>query len=133
MVAEKTRTIAQIERDLDLAAGLVYKWQRRYRVQEERLQPSEERAEQAELRRLKRELEVVKQERDILKNAIRVFSRGSHEPLPVYRRAADSISLTAAVCGAQSVGGRVLQLAEAHAQPTRTSQPGAKRADPGHS
>lgn len=76
MVAEGTRSVAQIERDLDLTPGLVYKWQQRYRVQEERLEPSEARAEQAELRRLKRELEIVKQERDILKKAIRVFSRG---------------------------------------------------------
>ncbi len=76
MVAEGSRSIAQIERDLDLTAGLIYKWRRRYQVQGERLQPSEERAEQAELRRLKRELAIVKQERDILKKAIQVFSRG---------------------------------------------------------
>lgn len=76
MVAEKTRTIAQIERDLDLTPGLIYKWQQRYRVQDELLEPSQARAEQAELRRLKRELEIVKQERDILKKAIQVFSRG---------------------------------------------------------
>lgn len=76
MVAEGTRTIARIERDLDLTPGLVYKWQQRYRVQEMSLQSSEARAEQAELRRLKRELEIVKQERDILKKAIQVFSRG---------------------------------------------------------
>jgi transposase len=76
MVAEGNRSIAQIERDLDLTAGLIYKWRRRYPVQGEHLQPSEERAEQAELRRLKRELAIVKQERDILKKAIQVFSRG---------------------------------------------------------
>lgn len=75
LVAEGTRSIAQIERDLDLTPGLIYKWQQRYRVQEDRLQPSEARAEQAELRRLKRELEIVRQERDILKKAIQVFSR----------------------------------------------------------
>ncbi|MBK8139472.1 MAG: transposase [Chloroflexi bacterium] len=73
----KGRSIARIERDLDLTPGLVYKWQQqRYRVQEMSLQSSEARAEQAELRRLKRELEIVKQERDILKKAIQVFSRG---------------------------------------------------------
>lgn len=76
MVAEGTRSIARIERDLDLTPGLVYKWQQRYRVQETSLQASEARAEQAELRRLKRELEIVRQERDILKKAIQVFSRG---------------------------------------------------------
>ncbi|MDL1900316.1 hypothetical protein FBR02_06060 [Anaerolineae bacterium CFX9] len=76
MAAEGNRSIAQLERDLDITAGLIYKWQQRYRVQEEQLQPSAERAEQAELRRLKRELEIVRQERDILKKAIQVFSRG---------------------------------------------------------
>ena len=76
MAAEGTRSVAQLERDLDITTGLVYKWQQRYRVKGETLQPSEDRAEQAELRRLRRELEVVKQERDILKKAIQVFSRG---------------------------------------------------------
>lgn len=76
MVSEGTRSIAQMERDLDLTPGLIYKWQQRYRVTDAVLQPSETRAEQAELRRLKRELEIVKQERDILKKAIQVFSRG---------------------------------------------------------
>lgn len=76
LVAQGTRSIAQLERDLDITPGLIYKWQQRYRVQENTLQPSAEQAEQAELRRLKRELEIVKQERDILKTAIQVFSRG---------------------------------------------------------
>lgn len=76
MVAEGNRSVAQLERELDITPGLIYKWQQRYRVRDEKLEPSETRAEQAELRRLKRELEIVKQERDILKKAIRVFSRG---------------------------------------------------------
>ena len=76
MVATGERTVSQIERDLDITAGLIYKWQQRYRVVEEKVQPSAERAEQAEIRRLKRELEITRQERDILKKAIRVFSRG---------------------------------------------------------
>lgn len=76
MAAEGSRSVAQLERELGITAGLVYKWQQRYRVKEDMLQPSEERAEQAELRRLRRELEIVRQERDILKKAIQVFSRG---------------------------------------------------------
>lgn len=76
MVAEGSRSVAQLERDLDITPGLIYKWQQRYRVTDDTLQPSAERAEQAELRRLRRELEIVKQERDILKKAIQVFSRG---------------------------------------------------------
>ncbi len=76
MAAEGSRSVAQLERELDVTPGLIYKWQQRYRVGDEQLQPSTERAEQAELRRLKRELEIVRQERDILKKAIQVFSRG---------------------------------------------------------
>lgn len=76
MVAEGNRSVAQLERELDITAGLIYKWQQRYRVKDEQLEPSEERAEQAEVRRLRRELAIVKQERDILKKAIQVFSRG---------------------------------------------------------
>jgi transposase len=85
MVAEGSRNVAQLERDLDISPGLIYKWQQRYRVQGEQLQPSAERAEQAELRRLKRELEIVKQERDILKKPSRCSRGGSREPLPVHR------------------------------------------------
>ena len=76
MVAAGERSVSQIERDLDITPGLIYKWQQRYRVVEEKLEPSAERAEQAEIRRLKRELEITRQERDILKKAMRVFSRG---------------------------------------------------------
>ena len=76
MVAEGSRSVAQLERELDITPGLVYKWQQRYRVKEGMLQASEQRAEQAELRRLRRELEIVRQERDILKKAMQVFSRG---------------------------------------------------------
>jgi len=76
LVAEGGRSVAQLERDLEITSGLIYKWQQRYRVKGDVLQASEERAEQAELRRLRRELEIVKQERDILKKAIQVFSRG---------------------------------------------------------
>jgi transposase len=76
MVAEGKRSVAQLERELDITVGLIYKWQQRYRLKDDTLQPSEERAEQAELRRLRRELEIIRQERDILKKALQVFSRG---------------------------------------------------------
>ncbi|MBA3870028.1 MAG: transposase [Anaerolineae bacterium] len=76
MVTTGERSVSRLERELDITSGLIYKWQQRYRVVEEKLQPSAERAEQAEIRRLKRELEITRQERDILKKAIRVFSRG---------------------------------------------------------
>jgi len=70
LAAEGSRSVAQLERDLDLTSGLIYKWQQCYRVQDETLQPSETRAEQADLCRLRSELEIVRQERNILKKAI---------------------------------------------------------------
>jgi len=77
LAASKEVSIAQLERDLGITPGLIYKWRERYRVEagSGELKPSPEREAQAEIRRLKRELEIAQQERDILKKAIQVFSR----------------------------------------------------------
>ena len=76
MAAKGEKSVPELERDLGITPGLVYKWRRRYRINEERgeLAPSEDQAA-AEIRRLKRELEVMRQERDILKKAIQIFSQ----------------------------------------------------------
>ncbi|MGQ9888674.1 MAG: hypothetical protein ACUVSX_09325 [Aggregatilineales bacterium] len=37
MAAEGSRSVAQLERDLGIATGLVYKWQQRYRVRADSL------------------------------------------------------------------------------------------------
>lgn len=70
-------SIAQLERDLGITAGLIYKWRERYRVDagDGELKPSAEREAEAEIRRLKRELAIAREERDILKKAIQVFSQ----------------------------------------------------------
>jgi len=70
-------SMAQLERDLGITSGLIYKWRERYRIDDSngRLKPSAEREEQAEIRRLKRDLSIARQERDILKKAIQVFSQ----------------------------------------------------------
>ena len=77
MASNPDVSIAQLERDLGITTGLIYKWRERYRVEETsgELKPSEARSAEAEIRRLKRELEITRQERDILKKAIQVFSR----------------------------------------------------------
>jgi transposase len=75
MAAKGAVSIAQLERDLGITAGLIYKWRDRYRVEASELKPSEEREAQAEIRRLKRELAIAREERDILKKAIQVFSQ----------------------------------------------------------
>lgn len=70
-------SMAQLERELGITAGLIYKWRERYRLdkQDVKVKPSVEREEAAEIRRLKRELARVTQQRDILKKAIEVFSQ----------------------------------------------------------
>ena len=72
-------TVAQVERDLGITPGLIYKWRQRYRIDEnsDELKPSAERESEAEIRRLQRELAIAREERDILKKAIQVFSQES--------------------------------------------------------
>ena len=76
LAAKPGMTVAQVERDLGITPGLIYKWRQRYRVDEnsDELKPSAERESEAEIRRLQRELAIAREERDILKKAIRVFS-----------------------------------------------------------
>ena len=74
------KSISQIERELDLSAGLLHKWKRRYKVnqrdaEEATLEKSELEEAKAEIRRLKRELEITRQERAILKKAVSIFSQ----------------------------------------------------------
>jgi transposase len=77
MAASGERSVPELERDLDITPGMIYKWRDRYRLDEAHgnLRPSEEQEAAAELRRVKRELEIVRQERDILKKAIEIFSK----------------------------------------------------------
>jgi transposase len=77
MVERGDKGIAQLERDLGITPGLIYKWRERYRLDEAdaTLLPSSERELAAEVRRLKRELQIAQEERDILKKAIQVFSK----------------------------------------------------------
>lgn len=72
----------QIERELGITQGLVWKWKKRYQVVEREaagsvLEPSDLEAAKAEIRRLQRELAEVKEEREILKKAVNIFSRRS--------------------------------------------------------
>ena len=43
MAAKGDVSIAQLERDLGITAGLICKWRDRYRVEDSELKPSEER------------------------------------------------------------------------------------------
>jgi len=68
------KAAAEIEKDLGITTGLLYRWKRQLHNQA-LAEADGSAAETAEMRRLKRELELVKQERDILKKAVGIFSR----------------------------------------------------------
>jgi len=73
------KSVAELERDLGLSSGLLYKWRDRYQVVEksageDSLELSDMEAAKVEIRRLKKELETVKQEREILKKAAIFFA-----------------------------------------------------------
>ena len=70
------KSAAEIEKDLGITPGLLYRWKSRLQKQAE-AEADGSAAESAELRRLKKELALVKQERDILKKAVGIFSRQS--------------------------------------------------------
>ena len=57
MAASGEGSIAQLERDLGITPGLIYKWPNRYQVEGSngRLGPSQDRATASEIRRLQRE------------------------------------------------------------------------------
>jgi transposase len=79
LVETSDKSVAQIERDLGISSGLLYKWRDRYQVSDEDNDSVIERSEieqlRAELRELKRENTVLRQERDILKKTVRIFSQ----------------------------------------------------------
>ena len=70
--------VRDIERELEITPGLVYKWQSRY-AEPERTgnghSPASVEELEAEIRRLKRETAVLQEEREILKKAVRLFSQ----------------------------------------------------------
>ncbi len=71
------RSASELERDLDIGRGSLWRWQREFVADGEDAFPGHGRLtpEQDRLRQLEREIEVLRQERDILKKAIAIFSR----------------------------------------------------------
>ena len=71
------RSASELERDLDIGRGSLWRWKREFVADGEDAFPGHGRLtpEQDRLRQLEREIEVLRQERDILKKAIAIFSR----------------------------------------------------------
>lgn len=71
------RSASQLERELDIGKGCLWRWKREFAAEGEDAFPGHGclTPEQDRLRQLERETEVLRQERDILKKAIAIFSR----------------------------------------------------------
>ena len=78
LLATSGKGVAELERELGITPGLLWKWKQRNRVDgtAQGMEPTTLEGAKAEIRRLKRELAVASQERDILKKAISIFSQG---------------------------------------------------------
>ena len=76
LVETSGKSIRQIERDLGIGKGCLYRWRDEFKAEGTQAFPGQGRLtpEQEELRRLKRENELLRQERDILKKAVAIFS-----------------------------------------------------------
>jgi transposase len=79
LVETSGKSVRQIERDLGIGKGCLYRWRDEFEAEGQQAFPGQGRltAEQEELRRLKRENEILRQERDILKKAVAIFSHPS--------------------------------------------------------
>jgi transposase len=73
------KSASQVERDLGIGKGNLWRWKRELAADSENAFPGQGRltAEQERLRQLEGENEVLRQERDILKKAVAIFSRPS--------------------------------------------------------
>ena len=73
------RSASQLERDLDIGRGSLWRWKREFAADGEEAFPGHGRLtpEQDRLRQLERENEILRQERDILKKAVAIFSHPS--------------------------------------------------------
>ena len=71
-----SKSAAQIEHDLGIGDGCLYRWKRKLAEEGENAFPGHGRLtpEQERVRQLEREVEILRQERDILKKAVAIFS-----------------------------------------------------------
>lgn len=77
MVETGEKSVSQIEREMGLPAGAIFRWQRQLRQDGNRAFPGHGKLKEAETRiqQLEKENANLRMERDILKKAVRVFSQ----------------------------------------------------------
>ena len=71
------KSASQIERDLGIGGGNLWRWKRKYGsdIEQDMPDPGGRTREQEHIRALERENEILRQERDILKKAVAIFSQ----------------------------------------------------------
>jgi len=77
LLATSGKSMSQIERDLGIGKGNLWRWKREFAADDAHAFPGQGRLtpEQERLRQLERENEILRQERDILKKAVAIFSQ----------------------------------------------------------
>ena len=75
--AERSGSVAQTARDLDIRAGLIHRWKRELRADGHRAFPGNGSPRDEELARLRRELKRAKDELSIIKKALGIVSSPS--------------------------------------------------------
>ena len=65
----------QIERDLGIGSGQVYRWRKELQAAGERAFPGNGTPRDEELVRLRKEVATLREERDILRKAVAIFSK----------------------------------------------------------
>ena len=76
---ETSKSAPQIERDLGIGKGNLYRWKQKLAADGKDAFPGQGRLapDQERIRQLEREIKVLRQERDILKKAVAIFSHPS--------------------------------------------------------
>ena len=74
------KSVSQLEQEMGLPVGIIFRWQRQQRKDGEQAFPGHGKLKEAESRieQLEKEVNRLRLERDILKKAVRVFSQDQH-------------------------------------------------------
>jgi transposase len=75
MLEAGTKPGNEIERDLGIGSGQVYRWKKQFAEDGERAFPGNGKPRDVELTELRKEVKNLREERDILRKAVAIFSK----------------------------------------------------------
>jgi transposase len=80
LASESGNTQAQIQRDLGIGQGVISRWKRELKIDNDHAFPGKGnlKPQDEEMRNLQREVQRLRRERDILKKAVAIFSEDPH-------------------------------------------------------